>query len=146
MSDSRTYPLTSYTGNSQDVPGGKGTCMAMTAQPTSRHTIPAYNARRKHTGVTHPTVLSGKSLYPSGQQTPPLHHVHSARPSISQGPSDPTTAHDCARPSSKIEKCPGLRSDHPRPDFCSDILGDLPGLSFFICNMGRLTVPASALL
>lgn len=63
-----------------------------------------------------------------------------------QGPSNPTTARDCATHSSTTEKCPRLRSDQPWPDFCSEILGDLPGLSFLICNMGRLNVPASALL
>lgn len=71
MSDSRTYPLTSYAGNSQDVPGGKETCTAMTAEPTSRYTIPAYNARRKHPGVAHPTVCSRASHFtPLGGRLP----------------------------------------------------------------------------
>lgn len=69
-------------------PEGRGS-VAMTAQPTSRHTVPAYNASRKHPGVT-PTPPRGASHFTAlVDRLPALYHVYSAGPSISQGPSSP---------------------------------------------------------
>lgn len=67
---------------------GRGACVAMAAQPMSRHMVPAYNASRKHPGVT-PPPQGASHFTPLVGRLPALYHVYSAGPSISQGPSSP---------------------------------------------------------
>lgn len=79
---------------------GRGACVAMAAQPMSRHMVPAYNASRKHPGVTPP---------PKGPVTLPLWLVDSPlcntctllAQASPRGLPAPTIAHDRS-----TEKCP----------------------------------------